>query len=140
MSLRTDLQRFLIGQADIRRHAGDRVFWQLAPPRTATPLVTYNLVSQPPEGVSLSGEHNLRTQIWQFDVWAEQRDDPTGEKLEFTAAAIEAALLDYAGPIGDVTVRTIDRVTGGEGHQIPRDGDESATNRITHEFEISFEA
>lgn len=140
MSLRTDLQRYLLGLADVKRHARDRVFWQVAPPRTPTPFITYSLISQPPDGVSLAGEHNLRSQIWQFDIWAAAADDPDGSKIEFLAAAVELALLDYSGAIGDTTVRTVDRVGGSEGYELPQTGVDKVTNRVTLEFEFGFEA
>lgn len=116
------------------------MYWQTAPPRTASPYITYNLVSQPAIGVCLAGEGNLRRQIWQFDVWVESDDDPSGEKLEATAAAVEASLLDYSGPIGATTVHTVDRAGGRETFAPPLAGDERPINRVMMEFDFVFEA
>lgn len=140
MSLRTDLRAYLLAQADIRQHVGDRVYWQAGPQKTDFPYITYQLVSRPPVAVCLQGEGNLRQEIWQFDIWCDRQADPTGATIEALDRAVAAALLDRSGAIGHTTVDTINRVGGGETNQPPATADDNVLNRVMHEYEFTFES
>lgn len=137
--LRDALRRHLLRSADLRRYLDHRVFYGTAPQDTPTPYLTFNLVSRPPHSPDLTGEGNLRKQIWQFDVWIERADDPTGAKMTALDRALERQLMDFAGVMEDVAVHCVDYMGGGDAALRPNDGRDNTLNRLMQEYAIEFE-
>jgi hypothetical protein len=137
--LRAELQRHLLRYPAIRRHLGDRVFLRAAPQGTPTPYLTYTLTSRPSAAADLAGEGELRKQQWQFDVWIERKDDPTGAVEAAIDRALEEALMDFRGTMGHVVVQSVDYVGGFDGSSAPDAGSDNTLNRLMQEYEFLFE-
>lgn len=137
--LRAELQRHLLRYPAIRRHLGDRVFLRSAPQGTPTPYLTYTLVSRPSAAADLGGEGILRKQQWQFDVWIQREDDPTGVVEAELDAALETALMDFRGTMGHVVVQSVDYVGGFDTASGPDAGSDNTLNRLMQEYEFLFE-
>lgn len=92
-----DLWTLLSAAAGVSEHAGDRLFWGLAPQGTPCPYVVLTIVSGG-EGADLAGPDGLHEYRVQIDSYAPDRPD---------ARALSGAIADLLNGYSDSNFRGV---------------------------------
>ena len=131
MSLRTDLQAFLISWPRIAAIVAKRVYWLRAPQgvQNLGAFITFQRIAGTREHV-LHGMSRLATPIYQIDGWT--RDPNQIEALSDAILSIDG----FVGMMGATSVRDVLLVSDRELDEAPDGGGDEGPLRCSYDFEI----
>jgi hypothetical protein len=101
MSVSSAIRSILVADSAVYGLVGSRVYPQILPDGKAMPAITYQRQYKNPHD-GLSG--SFGTGVYNYDVscWSDNYDE-----AESLGTAAQAALVDYAGTVGGVTIQHI---------------------------------
>lgn len=127
-NIRAGLRAHLVADAGVTAEVGTRVYPEMMPQNPTLPALTYQQVSQQNVDETLQGSSQLGVARFQISCYAEKYID-----ADSAARAVDAAMQDFAGTMGSVTVYGVERdniIDLGE-----QDGD-NITRRVLLDYSI----